>query len=66
MLHGTPFHKGCLYGLNFFDFVLEFSEFREFEGLSRWNVNLLMIVLIILEKRGKIHFENKIVKLSFL
>ena len=52
--------------IKFFDLVLEFSEFREFEGLSRWNVNLLMIVLIILEKRGKIHFENKIVKLSFL
>ena len=43
-----------------FDFVPEFSKYREFEDLSRVGCDSIDENLIRLEKRGKIHFENKI------
>ena len=43
-----------------FDFVPEFSEFREFEDFSRFGCEFINDNIIRLEKRAKIHFENKI------
>ena len=43
-----------------FDFVPEFSEFRQFDDLSRFGCENIADNLIRLEKKGKIHFENKI------
>ena len=43
-----------------FDFVSEFSEFRHFDDLSRFGCENIANNLIRLEKKGKIHFENKI------
>ena len=43
-----------------FDFVPEFSEFRQFDDLSRFGCENIEDNLIRLEKRGKIHFENRI------
>ena len=42
-----------------FDFVPEFSEFRQFDDLSRFGCENIADNLIRLEKKGKIHFENK-------
>ena len=42
------------------DFVPEFSEFRQSDDLSRFGCENIENNLIRLEKRGKIHFENKI------
>ena len=44
-----------------FDFIPEFSEFRQFEDLSRFGCENIDDNLIRLEKRGKIHFENRII-----
>ena len=43
------------------DFVPEFSEFRQSDDLSRFGCENIENNLIRLEKRGKIHFENRIV-----
>ena len=43
-----------------FDFVPEFSEFRQSDDLSRFGCENIADNLIRLEKRGKIHFENRI------
>ena len=43
-----------------FDFVPEFSEFRQFDDLSRFGCENIDNNLIRLEKRGKIYFKNKI------
>lgn len=43
-----------------FDFVPEFSEFRQFDDLSRFGCENIENNLIRLEKRGKIHFENRV------
>ena len=43
-----------------FDFVPEFSKFRQFDELSRFGCENIDNNLIRLEKRGKIYFENKI------
>ena len=43
-----------------FDFVSEFSEFRQSDDLSRFGCENIDDNLIRLEKKGKIHFENKI------
>ena len=43
-----------------FDFVPEFSEFRQSDDLSRFGCENIEDNLIRLEKRGKIHFENRI------
>lgn len=43
-----------------FDFVPEFSEFRQFDDLSRFGCENIENNLIKLEKRGKIHFENRV------
>ena len=43
-----------------FDFVPEFSEFRQSDDLSRFGCENIDDNLIRLEKKGKIHFENKI------
>ena len=42
------------------DFVSEFSEFRQSDDLSRFGCENIDDNLIRLEKRGKIHFENRI------
>jgi len=42
-----------------FDFVPEFSKFRQFDDLSRFGCENIDNNLIRLEKRGKIYFENK-------
>ena len=42
------------------DFFPEFSEFRQSEDLSRFGCENVANNLIRLEKRGKIHFENRI------
>lgn len=42
------------------DFIPEFSEFRQSDDLSRFGCENIEDNLIRLEKRGKIHFENKI------
>lgn len=42
------------------DFIPEFSEFRQFEDLSRFGCENIENNLIRLEKQGKIHFENRI------
>ena len=42
------------------NFVPEFSEFRQSENLSRFGCENIANNLIRLEKRGKIHFENRI------
>ena len=42
------------------DFVPEFSEFRQSDDLSRFGCENIEDNLIRLEKRGKIHFENRI------
>ena len=43
-----------------FDFVLEFSEFHQFDNLSRFGCENIANNLIRLERKGKIYFENKI------
>ena len=43
-----------------FDFVPEFSEFRQSDDLSSFGCENIDDNLIRLEKKGKIHFENKI------
>ena len=43
-----------------FDFVYEFSEFCQSDDLSRFGCENIEDNLIGLEKRGKIHFENRI------
>lgn len=42
------------------DFVSEFSEFRQFDDLSRFGCENIEDNLIRLEKRGKIHFQNRV------
>ena len=42
------------------DFVPEFSEFRQFDDLSRFGCENIEDNLIRLEKRGKIHFQNRV------
>ena len=42
------------------DFIPEFSEFRQSDDLSRFGCENIENNLIRLEKRGKIHFENRI------
>lgn len=42
------------------DFVPEFSEFRQSDDLSRFGCENIENNLIRLEKRGKIHFKNRI------
>ena len=42
------------------DFIPEFSEFRQSDDLSRFGCENIEDNLIRLEKRGKIHFENRI------
>ena len=44
----------------FSDFVLEFSEFHQSDNLSRFGFENIGDNLIRLEKRGKIHFKNRI------
>lgn len=43
-----------------FDFVHEFSEFRQSDDLSRFGCQNIEDNLIRLEKHGKIYFKNKI------
>jgi transposase-like protein len=43
-----------------YDFIPEFSEFRQSDDLSRFGCENIEKNLIRLEKRGKIHFENRI------
>lgn len=43
-----------------FDFMSEFSEFRQFDDLSRFGCQNIGDNLIRLEKNGKIYFKNKI------
>ena len=43
-----------------FDFVPEFSEFRQSDDLSRVGCENIEDNLIRLEKRGKIHFQNRV------
>ena len=43
-----------------FDFVPEFSEFRQSDDLSRFGCQNIGDNLIRLEKHGKIYFKNKI------
>ena len=42
------------------DFVPEFSEFRQSDDLSRFGCENIEDNLIRLEKRGKIHFQNRV------
>ena len=42
------------------DFVPEFSEFRQSDDLSRFGCENIEDNLIRLEKRGRIHFQNRI------
>lgn len=46
--------------LNFSILCLSFSEFRQFDDLSRFNCQNIEDNLIRLEKNGKIYFKNKI------
>ena len=46
--------------LNFLILFLSFSEFRQFDDLSRVGCENIENNLIRLEKRGKIHFENRV------
>lgn len=43
-----------------FDFIPEFSEFRQFDDLSRFGCENIADNLIRLEKRDKTHFKNRI------
>lgn len=43
-----------------FDFMSEFSEFRQFDDLSHFGCQNIEDNLIRLEKNGKIYFKNKI------
>ena len=43
-----------------FDFVPEFFEFCEYDDLSRFGCESIDNNFIRLEKRGKIHFENRV------
>ncbi|WP_295723166.1 DDE-type integrase/transposase/recombinase [uncultured Methanobrevibacter sp.] len=56
----APYQDMDLKEYKLFDFVLEFSEFRQFDDLSRFGCENIDNNLIRLEKRGKIHFKNKI------
>lgn len=47
-----------------FDFVHEFSEFRQSDDLSRFGCQNIEDNLIRLEKHGKIYFKNKIAVFS--
>lgn len=42
------------------DFIPEFSEFRQSDDLSRFGCENIEDNLIRLEKRGKIHFQNRV------
>ena len=57
----APYQNMDLKEYKLFDFVPEFSEFRQFDDLSRFGCENIDNNLIRLEKRGKIYFENKIV-----
>ena len=48
------------------DFVPEFSDFRQFDDLSRFGCKNIEDNLIRLEKRGKIHFENIIASVQYV
>ena len=56
----APYQCMDLKEYKLFDFVPEFSEFRQFDDLSRFGCENIDNNLIRLEKRGKIYFENKI------
>ena len=56
----APYQNMDLKEYKLFDFVPEFSEFRQFDDLSRFGCENIDNNLIRLEKRGKIYFENKI------
>ena len=57
----APYQNMDLKEYKLFDFVPEFSEFRQFDDLSRFGCENIDNNLIRLEKRGKTYFENKIV-----
>ena len=57
----APYQCMDLKEYKLFDFVPEFSKFRQFDDLSRFSCENIDNNLIRLEKRGKIYFENKIV-----
>ena len=57
----APYQCMDLKEYKLFDFVPEFSEFRQFDDLSRFGCENIDNNLIRLEKRGKTYFENKIV-----
>ena len=44
----------------FTDFVPEFSEFHQSDNVSRFGCEKIVDNLIRLEKRGKIHFQNRV------
>ena len=56
----VPYQCMDLKEYKLFDFVPEFSEFRQFDDLSRFGCENIDNNLIRLEKRGKIYFKNKI------
>ena len=56
----APYQCMDLKEYKLFDFVPAFSEFRQFDDLSRFGFENIDNNLIRLEKRGKIYFENKI------
>ena len=56
----APYQCMDLKEYKLFDFVPEFSEFRQFDDLSRYGCENIDNNLIRLEKRGKIYFKNKI------
>ena len=56
----APYQNMDLKEYKLFDFVPEFSEFRQFDDLSRYGCENIDNNLIRLEKRGKIYFKNKI------
>ncbi len=56
----APYQCMDLKEYKLFDFVPEFSEFRQFDDLSRFGCENIDNNLIRLEKRGKIYFKNKI------
>ena len=56
----APYQNMDLKEYKLFDFVPEFSKFRQFDDLSRFGCENIDNNLIRLEKRGKIYFENKI------
>ena len=56
----APYQCMDLKEYKLFDFVPEFSKFRQFDDLSRFGCENIDNNLIRLEKRGKIYFENKI------